>query len=863
MSKSQHVLKIKKDGTTYTCDMYTTPAEARNNLYQGKYVSFEKDGQDLYVPLTQTLNSATESTPILVNKKNDPNKYCIAQKSYYKTTVTAVANAVLTVKAYDGNNVLLDTWSSGAKWFPYGTKITASVVGNPSNTWNTPSLRINSGGNTNNVMTVNNIDITADAPTRKSYSFTLTPGSNQVVTLKYTQPGSSQVSVDVSGSARTFTVLAGTTWTASITSVTTGYNAGSLNKTSGTITDGTTAITGTNATIKTFTLKLNGTTGQTVTLKYTEPGASQVTKTSTSSAQSWTVKYGTTWTVTVAAATGYNPGTLSPASSGTVTADTTISITAASLKTYTLKLNATSNETITLKYKNRNAANTGFDAEVTKTSTGADQSFTVRHGTTWTASVAAASSVWIAGTLSPGSSGTVTAATTVSATAATLKTYTLKLSATTNETITLKYKNRNAANTGFEAEVTKTSTNSDQSITVRHGTTWTASVSPATGYTAGTLSPGSSGTVTATTTVSASAATFNTYTLKLGAATHQTITLKYKNRNSTNTGYETEVTKTSTGFEQSFTVRYGTTWTASNSPATGWNAGTLSGTSGTVTANTTVSVSAATHKTFNLVLAGTSNQTITLKYNNYDGTSYAGEVTRTSTGSNQTFTVGYGTTWTASVSASTGWNAGALSGTSGTVTGNTTVSVAEATHKTFNLVLAGTSNQTITLKYNNYNGSYYEGEVTRTSTGSNQTFSVGYGTPWTASISASSGYDAGTLSGTSGTVTGNVTVSATEATRSPLLITFVNNVSNFKFTVTYTNTSGQRVTATTSNWTSSTPNPTSVTIKYGTTLYFTHRDGRQVAIKDGSTQVAVISSSWRFYETPAITTAKTYTFVSA
>lgn len=86
-----------------------------------------------------------------------------------------------------------------------------------------------------------------------------------------------------------------------------------------------------------FTLKLAATSHQTITLKYTQPGASQVTKTSTSSAQSFTVKVGTTWTASLAADTGYTKGTLSPGTSGTVRAGTTVSATAATANTYTLK----------------------------------------------------------------------------------------------------------------------------------------------------------------------------------------------------------------------------------------------------------------------------------------------------------------------------------------------------------------------------------------------------------------------------------------------------------------------------------------------------------------------------------------------
>lgn len=77
-----------------------------------------------------------------------------------------------------------------------------------------------------------------------------------------------------------------------------------------------------------YTLKLAATTNQTITLKYTQPGASEVTKKSSSSAQSFSVEVGTTWTATIAAASGYKAGKLS-GTSGTVNADTTVSATAA------------------------------------------------------------------------------------------------------------------------------------------------------------------------------------------------------------------------------------------------------------------------------------------------------------------------------------------------------------------------------------------------------------------------------------------------------------------------------------------------------------------------------------------------------
>ena len=336
MSKSAHVLKIQKGGTTYTCDLYTTMAEARANLYPD-YPLFRVNvgGTYLYAAFTTTLDSAKESTPLIcplfAGEGNDT-KYCVEQKSCFSVGITTQSNETITVTASDK-----------------------------------PGTETGSG----------------------SYSFT-----------------------------------SGTKW---------------------------------------FT-------------------------------------YGTTWTAKVSPATGFNAGTVSPAS-GTVTdKNVTVTATAASLKTYALKVGSPAHQTVTVKYKNRNTANSGYEAEKSLAEGG---SATVRHFTTWTATVTADAG-WTAGALSPGASGTISAATTVTAGAATHKTFTLKLAATSHQTITLKYKNYNGSS--FASEVTKTSTSSVQSFTVGYGTTWTATLAAATGYTKGTLSA-SSGTVKAATTVSATAAT--------------------------------------------------------------------------------------------------------------------------------------------------------------------------------------------------------------------------------------------------------------------------------------------------------------------------------------------------------------------
>ena len=509
--------------------------------------------------------------------------------------------------------------------------------------------------------------------------------NNLVITINQSENQIIKVTCNGTVYTSSFSTIYNSTYTATITA-STGYIAGTLSSSFGTVTSNIT-ISATPATKRQVTITINQSQNQTI--KVTANG---VEHTST-----FTVDYGTPWTATVVGDTGYNPGTLSN-STGTATSNTTISATAATVKTYTVTINQTPNQTITVTANGQNYTS----------------SFIVNYGTSWTATVTS-STDFNPGTLSA-SSGTITSNITISASAPSLKTYTLKLNGTTNQIITLKYKNRNSTNTGYESEVTVTSTSSTQSFTVRHGTTWTASITSAdVGYNQGTISA-SSGTVTADTTVSASAASLKAYTLKLNATSNQTITLKYKNRNSTNTGYESEVTKTSTSSAQSFTVRHGTIWTASISPNDGYDAGTLSGTSGTVTSNTTISATNATSNTRTITLPTFSHQHIVVTVN---GTEYTGS----------TITLPYGSQWSARIVADTGYNAGTISGaSSGTLTSNITISASDATIKTFTVTVNIPTNAVI--KVNNTNA-----------TSSKKTFTFNYGDSVTIKAVANSGFE--------------------------------------------------------------------------------------------------------------------------
>lgn len=139
-----------------------------------------------------------------------------------------------------------------------------------------------------------------------------------------------------------------------------------------------------------------------------------------------------------------------------------------------------------------------------------------------------------------------------------LATYTLKLAATTNQTITLVYKNRNYTDSGYETAITKKSTSSAQSFTVRKGTTWTATIAAASGFVAGALSPGASGTVNAATTVSAKAATVSTWTVTLKLTKGllvPAVTITYTNSSNTSVTSSTLNTAGST----TYAVKKGTT----------------------------------------------------------------------------------------------------------------------------------------------------------------------------------------------------------------------------------------------------------------------------------------------------------------
>lgn len=253
-------------------------------------------------------------------------------------------------------------------------------------------------------------------------------------------------------------------------------------------------------------------------------------------------------------------------------------------------------------------------------------------------------------------------------------------------------------------------------------------------------------------TLSCTAAAKQTFTFYINQSDHQTIT----------------VTCNGVAHTSTFTATYGDKWTATITPDTGYNAGKLSATSGTITGSVTIAATAAAIKTFTLSFGATTNQT-------YVAT-VAG-VAKAATASATSYTVNYGTKYSVAYtanSATAAYTYTASSAVSGTVTNTTSIpaKTASASLRYYTLSVPATANQSYTLRL--ATNSSYGGTLpsyTTTATKNAQTLSVPYGTTYSISYTADSGYNPG--SAKSGTVNGNTTVSHNAATVATATVTIV------------------------------------------------------------------------------------------
>lgn len=253
-------------------------------------------------------------------------------------------------------------------------------------------------------------------------------------------------------------------------------------------------------------------------------------------------------------------------------------------------------------------------------------------------------------------------------------------------------------------------------------------------------------------TLSCTAAAKQTFAFYINQSDHQTIT----------------VTCNGVAHTSTFTATYGDKWTATITPDTGYNAGTLTSTSGTITGSVTIAATAAAIKTFTLSFGATTNQTYVATV---DG------VAKAATASATSYTVNYGTKYSVAYtanSATAAYTYTASSAVSGTVTNTTSIPAksASASLRYYTLTVPSTANQSYTLRL--ATNSSYGGTLpsyTTTATKTAQTLSVPYGTTYSISYTADSGYNPG--SAKSGTVNGNTTVSHNAATIATATVTIV------------------------------------------------------------------------------------------
>lgn len=337
---------------------------------------------------------------------------------------------------------------------------------------------------------------------------------------------------------------------------------------------------------------------------------------------------------------------------------------------------------------------------------------------------------------------------TISATNATALKYILNITQSNHQTIT----------------VTANGNRYTDTVSLPYGTKWTASITADTGYNAGTLSK-TSGTMTDNDSISASPATIKQFTLTITQSEHQTIIVHANNKDYTN----------------NVVLPYGTKWTAVIKPDTGYNSGRLNKYSGTITGDDSVYATSAANKiNYRIIIKQTENTITTVTC------TYPDDINHAITWITGTKSFPYGSTWIAYTEGVTGYTAGEVNLPSGTLTSDTYIYATSAAKKNeCTLTITQSAHQTITVTAN---GNKYTNTV-----------SLPYGTTYTVAIEPAEGYNAGTLNKTSGTLTGNDSISASVAT-----------IKQFTLTITQSEHQTITVTANGQNYTSS------VKLDYGT-----------------------------------------------
>jgi hypothetical protein len=561
----------------------------------------------------------------------------------------------------------------------------------------------------------------------------------------------------------------GSTYTVSVKTQPAGQTCTLSSNATGTITSNTT-VTATCVSNYTISVAVTGLTG---TLVMQDDKSDQLTFT-TNSTQTFATSYtsGSTYSVTVKTQPTGQTCTLSSNASGTITSNITVTATCATVKNYTISVKVTG-LTGTLVVQDSKSDQLTFTTNTTQTF-----ATSYASGSTYTVTVLTQPTGQTC-TLSSNATGTITSNITVTATCTAVKNYTISVKVT-GLTGTLVVQDSKSDQLTFTTNSTQTFATSYAS-----GSTYTVTVlTQPTGQTC-TLGSNASGTIKFNITVNATCKT-NTYKISV-AVTGLSGTFKVKDDKAATLTFTTNNTQT-------FSTLYnsGSTYTVSITSQPAGQTCTLgSNATGTITSNITVTATCTTN----------GNDTISVAVTGLTGTlvvqdSKSDKLTFT-TNTTQTFATSYasGSTYTVTVlTQPTGQTCKLSSNASGTITSNITVTATCTTNVVNFTISVAVTGLTGTLVMQDDKSD----QLTFT-TNSTQKFATSYasGSTYTVSVKTQPAGQTCTLSSNaSGTITSNITVTATCAASLPTISV---NVTGLSGTVVMEDDKGDTLTFTSNN----------------------------------------------------------------
>jgi hypothetical protein len=470
---------------------------------------------------------------------------------------------------------------------------------------------------------------------------------------------------------------------------------------------------------------------------------------------------GASYSVTIFAQPAGQTCTLGSNASGTITGNTTVAITCAAATNYTISVAATG-LTGTLVMQDDKSDNLTFTTNNTQTF-----ATSYASGSTYTVSVKTQPSGQTC-TLGSNASGTITSNITVTATCTTnVVNYNISV-AVTGLTGTLVVNDSKSDTLTFTTNNTQTFASSYAS-----GSTYSVTVkTQPTGQTC-TLSSNASGTITSNITVTATCTTNSTnYTISVAVTGLTTGTLVVKDDKGDKLTFTTNKTQT---FASSYAS--GSSYTVSvNTQPTGQTCTLGSNAKGTITSNITVTATCVTKYKISVAVTGLTG-TLVVKDDKGDNLTFT-------TNNTQTFGSSYasGSTYKVTVKTQpTGQTCTLSSNASGTITSAITVTATCTTNSTNYTISVAVTGLTGTLVMQDS-----KSDLLTFTANTTQTFASSYasGSTYTVSVKTQpSGQTCTLSSNASGTITSNITVTATCTT----------NVANYSISVAVTGLTGTLV----------------------------------------------------------------------